>query len=84
MNGNVSILFAQFVRGVMRCKILPNWLHWVKFYGCSGAQSGECLHILVGWRNYIWAARGEPRVRATVLVKENQKEEETVTGTERI
>ena len=42
MNGNVSILFVQFVRGVMRCKILPNWLHWVKFYGSSGAQR---------WRN---------------------------------
>ena len=28
---NETILFA-FVRGVMRWKNLPNWLHWVKFY----------------------------------------------------
>ena len=49
MNGNVSILFVQFVRGVMRCKIFSNWLHWVKFYGCSaGAREVECLHILTG------------------------------------
>ena len=50
MNGNVSILFVQFVRGVMRCKIFSNWLHWVKFYGCSAVEprEAECLQILAG------------------------------------
>ena len=47
MNGNVSILFVQFVRGVMRCKIFSNWLHWVKFYGCSAraTRGGMPSHI---------------------------------------
>ena len=34
VNENVFIFYSAFVRVVMWCKILPNWLHWVKFY-CS-------------------------------------------------